>query len=238
MFCKHEKLLHRCRMCKLIQLYHLIPNLSKDVIRYIIKMVQPEGKLVKMYYNLNHMEDEYGEASYFSFTKCFDQNGKLLFNFTGTDEEYCGFLFGLCILYGNNKLDNYCQSTEFNDLFGISDRVFIENGHRESYDKAEQLLQTQENKNLSIVSIGDPYYTLNFCTINPNEFINGVLLSFFYDYQLFQLFRLEMGTIVTYKLNENKLQCNYIVISTRYKEINVNSYIEIYKDGNLLLPDD
>ena len=91
MICKHKHPLHRCRMCKLIELHHLIPGLSKDVIRLIVGMIEPTGKLIKMYYNSDHMEDEWEEESYLSFSKCFENNGKIRFNFVGSEEDIVDF---------------------------------------------------------------------------------------------------------------------------------------------------
>ena len=52
--CKHEHMAHRCKMCKIIQLYHFQSVLSKDIIRYIIKLmivIEPTGRLLKVDYD-------------------------------------------------------------------------------------------------------------------------------------------------------------------------------------------
>ena len=137
-------------------------------------MIESPGRIYE-----THLAN-FGDGHLYLSPRKGDELGKIVFNFTGNEEAYYGFVIGLCIFCGNNQRDYVWQKCDF------SSRGFISGGRyrapRSYYNdrdfrKALESLAWPYISNTYFISIGDTGHSQNFVTEDPVNFMKGFALA-------------------------------------------------------------
>lgn len=167
--CKHNNILTKCRLCKLLVMLH-IKVLSRDIIRFIVKQVPKSGQVFHLYYDGESMPLTDLYATY----RIFKYYGSITYNFTGTKEEYNGFICGL--------LEYNAKSVP--DMYNICREIRIKDYDQESRHttkKYNNFLDTYKDINIKKYHIIIDFMcnkSLIF-TLNPFEFFDGFICAFY-----------------------------------------------------------